>query len=410
MQWFSLDISDVDTMYATISDIDRFNVRLGDLLVCEGGEGGRCALVRRLDCGEPCIIQNALHRVRPRTKGYGELCRNEYLQYLLHVASSAGWFDVLNEKATISHFTAEKFGAIRHLIPPCVEQTAIVRFLDHVSDRIDRYIGVKEKLITLLEEYKKVVVHEAITGRTDVRTGRPYPAYRPSGTEWLGRIPSHWNVRRAKRVFQPRHEYAQPDDTQLSATQAYGVIAQARYEEKIGRKVTKILRHMNKRRHVEVDDFVISMRSFQGGLERAWESGCIRSSYIVLQPATKVDVGYFSYLFKSAGYIAALQTTANFIRDGQDLNYNNFCGVDLPFPPMSEQKEIAKVLSSNTETTRRSIKRFREEIELLREFRTRLIADVVTGKLDVREAAASLPDESEVQGLAPDSGEQSTVH
>ena len=111
-----------------------------------------------------------------------------------------------------------------------------------------------------------------------------------SGVEWLGAVPAHWNVWRSKRALRPRTELARPDDIQLSATQAYGVIAQADYEERIGRKVTKILRHLDQRRHVETDDFVISMRSFQGGLERAWRSGCIRSSYIVLQAATGMSL------------------------------------------------------------------------------------------------------------------------
>ena len=284
-------------------------------------------------------------------------------------------------------------------LPPLTEQAAIARFLDHADRRIRRYIRAKEKLIALLEEQKQAIIHQAVTGRVNVRTGRPYPAYKPSGVEWLGDVPSHWDVRRAKRVFGLRNEYARPGDTQLSATQAYGVIAQARYEEKIGRKVTKILRHLDKRRHVEINDFVISMRSFQGGLERAWEAGCIRSSYIVLPPATKLNVGYFARLFKSVAYIAALQMTANFIRDGQDLNYNNFCGVDLPFPPRTEQQEIADALDRRLENTSLNIERSRREIELVHEYRTRLITDVVTGKLDVREAAASLP---EVDPLAND--------
>ena len=226
-----------------------------------------------------------------------------------------------------------------------------------------------------------------------MRTGRPYPTYKDSGVEWLGAVPAHWDVWRSKRVFRPRTELARPDDIQLSATQAYGVIAQADYEEKIGRKVTKILRHLDQRRHVEVDDFVISMRSFQGGLERAWRSGCIRSSYIVLRAATtELSVGYFGHLFKSAGYIAALQSTANFIRDGQDLNFENFCRVDVPFPPMEEQHRIAQAVDSGTAHIASSMERLRRQIGSLREYRARLIADAVTGKVDVREAAAGLPE------------------
>ena len=273
-------------------------------------------------------------------------------------------------------------------LPPLSEQAAVVRYLDHVDQRIQRYLSGKRKLIRLLEEQKRAIIHQAVTGQIDVRTGRPYPAYKDSGVEWLGKVPTHWEVRRSKRTFTPRQELACPNDVQLSATQAFGVIAQEDYERRVGRKVVKILRHLEQRRHVEVDDFVISMRSFQGGLERAWQSGCIRSSYIVLQAATESVVGYFGHLFKSVGYIAALQSTANFIRDGQDLNFDNFCRVDLPFPPNEEQQLIAETLDRITMGTESAIERSRREIALLREYRTRLIADVVTGKLDVSEASA----------------------
>ncbi len=276
--------------------------------------------------------------------------------------------------------------------PPLSEQAAMVRFLGHTDRRIRRYIRAKQKLIALLEEQKQAIIHQAVTGQIDVRTNRPYPAYKPSGVDWLGDVPAHWEVRRSKRTFTPRQELASPEDVQLSATQAYGVIAQEDYEKRVGRKVVKILRHLEQRRHVEVDDFVISMRSFQGGLERAWQSGCIRSSYIVLQAATELVVGYFGQLFKSIRYIAALQSTANFIRDGQDLNFENFCWVDLPFPPKREQQLIAATLERVTMGIGSAIERSSREIDLLREYRNRLIADVVTGKLDVREAAARLPE------------------
>ena len=277
-------------------------------------------------------------------------------------------------------------------LPPLPEQAAIVRFLDHADRRIRRYIRAKQKLIALLEEQKQVLIHQAVTGQIDVRTGRPFAAYRSSGIKWLGDLPEHWEVRRSKRAFMPRKELARSDDIQLSATQAYGVIAQEEYEKRVGRKVVKIVRNLEQRRHVEVDDFVISMRSFQGGLERAWASGCIRSSYIVLQPAVELNVGYFGYLFKSLGYISSLQSTANFIRDGQDLNFENFCCVDLPFPPIGEQRRIEQALDRAIFDIGSAIERSRQRIDLLNEYRTRLIADVVTGKLDVHEAAAALPD------------------
>ncbi len=287
-----------------------------------------------------------------------------------------------------------KLESLAVAVPPPAEQAAIARFLDHATSRIDCYIRAKEKLIALLAERQRAAISEAVGGKTNVETGRPYPSYRDSGIGWLPEVPSHWETRRSKSVFRPREELARPNDVQLSATQAWGVIAQADFEERVGRKVVRISQHLDKRRHVETDDFVISMRSFQGGLERAWTAGCIRSSYVVLRATTEVSCDFFAFLFKSVGYINALRSTADFIRDGQDLNFDNFCRVDLPFPPVDEQQRIGSALNDQLAALSRGIDRSQEEIARLKEFRQRVVADVATGKRDVRHVAARLPNES----------------
>jgi type I restriction enzyme S subunit len=211
---------------------------------------------------------------------------------------------------------------------------------------------------------------------------KPYPSYKDSGMSWLDHIPAHWSVVRSKRMFSARQELARPNDLQLSATQAYGVIPQSVFEARVGRRVVKISMHLDKRRHVEKDDFVISMRSFQGGLERAWSSGCIRSSYVVLKPGPLVDVGFFAYLFKSADYIRALQSMAGFIRDGQDLNFGDFCSVALPAVPVNEQRLIARFLANADERIRRYIRAKKKLISLLNEQKQNDINRAVTRGLD----------------------------
>lgn len=211
---------------------------------------------------------------------------------------------------------------------------------------------------------------------------KPYADYKDSGVSWLGKVPAHWEVVRSKRLFAARKDLARPDDVQLSATQAYGVIAQSLYEERTGYRVVKISMHLDKRRHVERDDFIISMRSFQGGLERAWSTGAIRSSYVVLKPDAQVDASYFRYLFKSVPYIAALRATGDFIRDGQDLNYSNFCGVDLPLMPFTEQKLIGRFLDWANGRLDRTIRAKRKLIALLTEQRRAVTQRAVTGGID----------------------------
>ena len=217
---------------------------------------------------------------------------------------------------------------------------------------------------------------------------KPYTIYREceppllGHIPWLTRLPDHWQVVPSKRLFVPRKERAREDDIQLSATQAYGVIPQAEFERLVGRKVVRITHNLEKRAHVEPDDFVISMRSFQGGLERAWARGCIRSSYVVLEPTSDIHVGYFAHLFKCADYISALQATSNFIRDGQDLNFGNFSLVDLPLPPMQEQEKIARFLDWESSRLEKFIRNKRRLIELLKEQKQNIINQAVTRGLD----------------------------
>ena len=315
---------------------------------------------------------------------------SSYLGYTLDCRPVVAQKSLGGRGITVMHIYPRHLKSVVLPLPPMEEQNAIARFLDHATRRIDRYIRAKEKLIALLEEQKRATINEAVTGQIDVGTGRPYPSYRVSELEWLRRVPSHWETRRSKCVFRPRVELARPNDVQLSATQTWGVISQADFEERVGRKVVRISQHLDKRRHVEIDDFVISMRSFQGGLERAWTSGCIRSSYVVLRATTEISCDFFGFLFKSAGYINALRSTADFIRDGQDLNFDNFCRVDLPFPPLDEQRRIGKALNKRLRSISTLIEKSRQEMALLNEFRQRIVADVVTGRLDVRQAAADL--------------------
>lgn len=265
-------------------------------------------------------------------------------------------------------------------LPDIDEQTAIANFLDTKTTQIDEAIAIKEQQIALLNERKQILIQQAVTQGLD-----PTVPMKDSGVEWIGKIPEHWEVRRSKFVFCQRKERARPADIQLSATQAYGVIPQEQYEEMIGRKVVKISFHLEKRKHVEIDDFVISMRSFQGGLERAWASGCIRSSYVVLQPVNKkeIDAGFFSYMLKLPKYINALQMTASFIRDGQDLNFDNFAQVDLFIPPIKEQKLIFSEIQSKVDEINKSIAIFMEQITKYQEYKTTLINSAVTGKIKV---------------------------
>ena len=163
IQWGNVEQADqLPTMWAKERDLERFGVREGDLLVCEGGEGGRAALVDQAPKG--LIIQNALHRVRPRPNSH-----NGFLQYWLVAFAATGWLEASNNKATIAHFTKEKFLALPFVRPPLGEQRAIVAFLDRETGRIDMLLSRVEVAIERLLEYRSALIAAAVTGKIDVR-------------------------------------------------------------------------------------------------------------------------------------------------------------------------------------------------------------------------------------------------
>lgn len=259
-----------------------------------------------------------------------------------------------------------------------ISQLKIVEFLDGKCATIDEAVRIKEEQIRLLAERRQILIQQAVT-----RGLNKDAPMKDSGINWIGQIPAHWEVHRSKFLFTQSKELARKDDIQLSATQSYGVIPQEQFEELVGRRVVKISTNLDKRKHVELNDFVISMRSFQGGLERAYSTGCIRSSYVILRPSSQVNPDFFGYLLKTPRYIHALQITGNFIRDGQDLTFENFADVDLFVPPYEEQAEIAAHINNGCDAIDRAIALKQSQITALREYKTSLINAAVTGKIKV---------------------------
>jgi type I restriction enzyme S subunit len=200
--------------------------------------------------------------------------------------------------------------------------------------------------------------------------------------KWRHHFPDSWKFIPSKRLFPESKLRAAAEDEQLTASQDWGVIPQKEFIKRAGRRVVEINQHLDMRKRVERNDFVISMRSFEGGLERAWAEGGIRSSYVVLKPSPEAQVGYFARLFKCEQYIRALQATAHFIRDGQDLSYQDFSLVDLPLPPKDEQTQIARFLDYEIARIDALIDKQRQLIALLKEKRQAVISHAVTKGLN----------------------------
>lgn len=187
-----------------------------------------------------------------------------------------------------------------------------------------------------------------------------------SDEQWLGALPSTWRLMSPKGLFRERREPCRPDDVHLTPSQTHGVLPQTEYMEVTGNNVVLNLQGQNNMKHVEPDDFIIHLRSFQGGLERATITGKVSTAYTVLTPRNGVVADYYRWLLKSDGYIQELRTTTNQLRDGQSIKYRDFVKVVLPVPPEDEQQAIANYLDRETTQIDTLIAEQRRLVEMMK--------------------------------------------
>lgn len=220
--------------------------------------------------------------------------------------------------------------------------------------------------------------------RTDMQSGRykAYPEYKDSGVEWLGQIPSNWDVLTGKRFFSSIRKKALDTDEQLAASQKYGVIPQSLMMRLNDSKVMLALKGTDSFRHVEKDNFVISLRSFEGGIEHSDYTGCVSPAYTVLKSNIDIKAQYFKYLFKSGPYISALQSSTDSLRDGKSISYDQFGAIPLPKLSIKEQEKIASFLDYETAKIDILIEKQQRLIELLTEKRQAVISHAVTKGLN----------------------------
>ena len=273
-------------------------------------------------------------------------------------------------------------------LPALAEQAAIASFLDHATRRIDRRIRAKEKLIALLEEQKQIMVHEAVTGRIDVRTGKPYPEYKPSGAEWLGEVPAHWEVRRLKSLM------ANVVDQKHSGAGEVAFLALEHVESWTGklRHSERVFAPDGQSKSFRAGDILFGkLRPYLAKVTRPETAGRCVGEFLVLRSRHEGYQGaYAEHFLRSKSVIDTINSSTYGARMPR-AEWAFIGNLRVVCPPLPEQTAIACFLDEAAANANRAIARAKREIELLREYRARLIADVVTGKLDVRDVACELP-------------------
>jgi type I restriction enzyme S subunit len=341
------------------------------------------------------IVSSAygVYRVRPEAnvlpQFIHELVRSSPFNWELRVRSKGIWTSRLQ-------LTDESFLDAPFPLPSISEQSAIERFLDHVDRRIRRYIRAKQKLIKLLEEQKQAIIHRAVTRGLD-----PDVRLKPSGVEWLGDVPEHWQVLRGKYLGQLFSTPSVPD-----SDLAVGSEGQPMYlkvsdltNSGPGLRVWSSALRVTNRSLVPVN---ASRRCLvfpkRGGAIYTNKVGLVDGTFF-LDPnlmgwriASRFDPRYVALLLKARTLVDLADVSSV-----PQLNNKHIYPICFPAPSRLEQESIVDWLATALAGVDAAESSVRVGIQLVREYRTRLIADVVTGKLDVREVAARLPNEVEEQ-------------
>jgi type I restriction enzyme S subunit len=341
------------------------------------------------------IVSSAygVYRLRPGYEVYSgfihELVRSAPFHWELQVRSKGIWMSRLQ-------LTDEAFLGAPFPLPPADEQSAIVRFLDHADRRIRGYIRAKQKLIKLFDEQKQAIIHRAVTRGLD-----PNVPIKPSGVEWLGDVPKHWEVRRLKQCAARFYAGGTPESGNESFYCEPGrgipwlMIADMTRQRRVCNTTRGITEAGRASRNLQVlpsGTVLFSMYASLGAASVLEIDATVNQAIIGIEPRrSTLDSEYLLYFLEALRphlvRLASASTQAN-------LSAEKVRSLPIYLPPLEEQVELVRKLDEASASVTVAIGQAQAEISLLREFRTRLTADVITGKLDVGEAAAQLPVET----------------
>jgi len=262
-------------------------------------------------------------------------------------------------------------------LPPLPEQRAIVSFLDTELGKIDTYMDKEQQLIERLKELKQSLIARAVTHGIN-----PNVKMKPSGIDWIGEIPEHWKLLRAKNMFQRMNRPVRPEDETITCFRDGQVTLRKRRRLEGFTESFKEIGYQGIRK----GDLVIhQMDAFAGSIGVSDSDGKGTPVYICLQPKGSENNFYYAYLLREMARTGYIKSLYRGIRErSSDFRFETLAKLFLPIPPASEQRAIVDYLQDKTSKIDKLISEKTRELEYMKELRQRIISDAVTGKIDVR--------------------------
>ena len=314
-------------------------------------------------CPERGIITNAYVGIVPN-----EDIHSKYFYYHLHFLDTIKYFYNLGGGVRQS-LSYKEFKRETLLVPNYEEQILIANYLDFKTSKIERFVRKKELLLNRLLE------------RINTSLQKNEETLDPPLSHFWPTINRRWTVEKAKRIFQEFKSTNHPQEQLLAATQNRGVLPKSMCTENFVSPTTGI----DGQKLVEPNDFVISLRSFQGGIEFSFYRGIISPAYTIIrfkpEYAQQEYIQFYRYLFKTKQFINQLNTAITGIRDGKNITWSDFSELIIPIPEIDDLSEILEYISQYEQQKEIFIK----EKLIIQEYKDSLIGEAITGKIDIRD-------------------------
>ena len=360
-------------------EAERFLLKKGDLIITKSSGSqdhiGKTGLVDETIEAMVVCYSNFVQRLQPQSH-----INSKFLHYFMNCPLAREQFKYQSETTTgLANLNAQSINELFISVPPEQEQAQIANFLDRKTEQIDEFIRIKERRIELLQEQRTALINQAVTKGLD-----PNVEMKPSGVEWIGEIPIHWEVRRNKRVFHERDDRSVTGEEELLTVSHITGVSPRSEKKNVGMFLAE---NMEGYKHCSVGNLVINtMWAWMGALGISKFDGIVSPSYNVYElKSSEYLPRYYNYLYRTPNHVNEIIRWSKGIWSSRWRLYPDaFFNMFTITPTFREQTQIANFLDHKTEQIDELISTEQQKIKLLKEYRQSLISEAVTGKIDVR--------------------------